>query len=85
MKARGVCQNIFDSAQASSTAHDSAFSYYAHTAAMSTTRLMIMRPNRRKDEVLCLVDVATAFLNSEKYSDGDPEVYLRLRHPWLKN
>jgi hypothetical protein len=63
VKARAVKQGFKEDKE---TADGPGFNYYSHVAKMDSIRTLVLRPNRR-DRVLGLKDVSTAFLQSNKY------------------
>ena len=63
VKARAVKQGFKEDKV---TADGPDFNYYSHVAKMDSIRTLILRPNRR-DRVLAVKDVSTAFLQSNKY------------------
>ena len=53
----------------------------AYVSELSTIRMVVMRPDRYKRGLLS-VDVATAFLQSDKF-DSDEIRYIKFKHPKL--
>ena len=75
VKARAVKQGFKEDKERADGAD---FNYYSHVAKMDTIRTVILRPNRR-DRVLAVKDVRTAFLQSDQY-EGFVK-YLTIKNP----
>ena len=76
VKARGVKRG-FEENIAITDGPD--FNYYAHVAEVKAVRALCLRPDRR-DRMLALKDVRTAFLQSVPYPDGKKK-YVKFKHP----
>ena len=75
VKARAVKQGFREDKV---TADGPNFNYYSHVAKMDSIRTLVLRPNRR-DRVIGVKDVSTAFLQSDKY-DGFVK-YMTIKSP----